>query len=50
MSETRVGRQTPTISVTVSYTETKGNEVIELYNSIADEARFWQEQLIMISW
>lgn len=46
MSETRIGRQTPTTSVTVPYTETKGNEAIELYNSTSHKAYTWQELMI----
>ena len=33
MSEPRKGRQTPTKSIILPYTETRGQEAIEIYNS-----------------
>ena len=44
--EVRKGRQTPTISVTLPYSETKGREAIELYNSTTRTAQEWQELLV----
>lgn len=43
--ETRIGRQTPTTSVIIPYTETKGKDAIDLYNSTTRKAREWQEIL-----
>lgn len=45
MTETRYGRQTPTLPHILEYTETKGQEAIDLYNSTTREAFPWQEQL-----
>lgn len=42
-SEKRIGRQTPTQSVVLPYTESKGGEAIELYNSSGRSAQEWQE-------
>ena len=39
----RIGRQTPTQSVCIPYTETKGPEAIELYNLTGRKAQEWQE-------
>ena len=41
----RVGRQSPTVSVILPYTETKGPEAIELYNKSEKEALEWQSAL-----
>ena len=41
----RIGRQTPTTSVTIPYTNTFGKEAIEIYNSTSRKAREWQELL-----
>lgn len=41
----RIGRQTPTTSVVLPYSETKGQEAIDLYNSTTRTAREWQELL-----
>lgn len=41
--EKRRGRQTPTQSVVLPYTLTKGNEAIELYNRSGRTAQEWQE-------
>lgn len=46
MSEKRVGRQTPTLSVVLPYTESLGSEALELYNSSGREALPWQELMI----
>ncbi len=46
MKEPRKGRQTPTKSIVLPYTETKGQEAIELYNSSGRTAQEWQELLI----
>lgn len=39
----RIGRQTPTTSVVLPYTETLGAEAIELYNSTGRTAMEWQQ-------
>ena len=46
MAEKRLGRQTPTKSVTLPYTETKGQEAIDLYNKTGRIAQEWQEILV----
>lgn len=49
MAETntqRKGRQTPTQSVTLPYSSTRGQEAIELYNSTGRTAQEWQELLM----
>lgn len=46
MSEKRLGRQTPTTSLVLPYTETKGREAVEIYNKTGRTAREWQEILI----
>ena len=43
MDEPRRGRQTPTKSVTLPYTETHGQEAINLYNSTGRTAQEWQQ-------
>ena len=43
MTEPRKGRQTPTKSVVLPYTETCGQEAVELYNSSGRTALEWQE-------
>ena len=43
MDEPRKGRQTPTQSVVLPYTETHGQEAIDLYNSTGRIAQEWQE-------
>lgn len=40
-----VGRQTPTLSVVLPYTETKGPEAVALYNATERTALEWQEAL-----
>ena len=46
MAEIRKGRQTPTQSVVLPYTQTKGQEAIDLYNSTGRTAQEWQELLL----
>lgn len=46
MEAPRKGRQTPTKSIILPYTETHGQEAIELYNSSGRTAQEWQELLI----
>ena len=46
MAETRLGRQTPTVSAVLPYTESKGQEAVQLYNKSGRIAQQWQE-LIM---
>lgn len=46
MAEVRRGRQTPTQSVVLPYTETKGSEAVETYNSSGRTAQEWQELLL----
>lgn len=41
----RVGRQDPTVSVILPYTETKGQEAIELYDKSGHSAFEWQRAL-----
>lgn len=44
--EKRLGRQTPTTSYVLPYTETHGAEAVELYNKTRRTAQPWQELLI----
>lgn len=46
MPEVRKGRQTPTQSVVLPYTESCGQEAIDLYNSTNRTAQQWQELLL----
>ena len=46
MEAPRKGRQTPTKSIILPYTETYGEEAIALYNSSGRTAQEWQELLI----
>ena len=46
MTEIRLGRQTPTACVVLPYTETKGKEAIDLYNSTTRTAQEWQELIV----
>lgn len=46
MAEIRKGRQTPTKSVILPYTETRGQRAIDAYNRSGREAQEWQELLI----
>lgn len=43
MEPKRIGRQTPTTSLVLPYTKTKGQEAIDLYNKTGRTAREWQE-------
>ena len=47
MGEVRRGRQTPTKSIILPYTETHGQEAIDLYNSSGRTAQEWQELLMI---
>ena len=42
MAEIRLGRQTPTVSAVLPYTETKGQEAVDLYNKSGRTAQEWQ--------
>lgn len=42
MGEERLGKQTPTISIRLSYTESLGTEAVALYNSSDRTAQPWQ--------
>ena len=46
MAEARKGCQTPTQSVVLPYTVTKGNEAIGIYNSTGRTAQEWQELMM----
>lgn len=46
MKEPRKGRQTPTKSIVLPYTQTLGSEAIGIYNSSGRTAQEWQELLI----
>lgn len=46
MDEPRIGRQTPTQSVVLPYSQTNGQEAIDLYNSTGRTAQEWQELLM----
>ncbi|MBR1555403.1 MAG: terminase [Oscillospiraceae bacterium] len=46
MAETRLGRQTPTVSSVLPYTESKGQEAVRLYNASGRTAQQWQELLL----
>lgn len=46
MKEVRKGRQTPTNSIILPYTETRGQEAIAMYNSTGRTAQEWQELLL----
>ena len=46
MSETRLGRQTPTISIRLPYTESLGTEAVELYNKSDRTAQDWQALML----
>ncbi len=46
MTESRIGRQTPTKSIVLPYIETRGQEAIDLYNGSGRTAQPWQELLI----
>ena len=42
----RIGRQTPTTSLVLPYSQSKGQEAIDIYNKTGRTAREWQELLI----
>ena len=42
MTDARIGRQTPTLSVVLPYKESLGNEAVELYNRSGRTAQDWQ--------
>lgn len=46
MAKVKLGRQTPTQSVTLPYYDTKGQEAIESYNKSGRTAQEWQELLV----
>lgn len=46
MTEKRLGRQTPTASVILPYSDTKGGEAIALYNNSGRTAQEWQELMM----
>lgn len=46
MTEVRLGRQTPTQSVVLPYTTTRGQEAIDLYNNTGRTAQEWQVLLL----
>ena len=45
MAETRLGRQTPTQSVVIPYSETRGQEAIETYAKTGNKLLEWQQLL-----
>ncbi len=45
MSEKRLGRQTPTSSVVLPYTQSLGGDAIEIYNKSGRTALEWQERM-----
>ena len=46
MSEVRLGRQTPTISIRLPYTESLGTEAVSLYNQSDRTAQDWQALML----
>lgn len=46
MGDKRLGRQTPTNSVILSYSESKGTEAVEIYNRSGRTAQEWQELML----
>lgn len=46
MKEKKIGRQTPTQSVILPYTETLGQSAIDLYNKSGRTALPWQELMM----
>lgn len=46
MTEKRLGRQTPTTSLILPYSDTKGGQAIELYNKSGRTAQQWQELMM----
>lgn len=45
MSEKRLGRQTPVLSVVLPYRDSKGTDAVEIYNKSGRTAQEWQERL-----
>ena len=46
MDDKRTGRQTPTLSLVLPYTESRGSEAVELYNQSDRETMPWQELML----
>lgn len=46
MKQPRLGRQTPTKSIVLPYTQSRGQEALDLYSSSGRTAQPWQELLI----
>ena len=46
MTDARIGRQTPTVSVVLPYEETRGGEAVLLYNQSTKKALEWQELMM----
>ena len=46
MSESRLGRQTPTVSVVLPYQESRGQEAVDLYNKSGRTAQEWQARMV----
>ena len=46
MDEKRIGRQTPTLSVVLPYTQSHGGEAVAFYNSSGRTAQEWQELML----
>ena len=46
MSESRLGRQTPTVSVVLPYQDSRGAEAVDLYNKSGRTAQEWQARMI----
>lgn len=46
MSEKRLGKQTPTVSVVLPYIESLGTEAIGIYNKSGRTAQEWQELML----
>ena len=46
MAEIRLGRQTPTVSAILPYTDSKGTEAVALYNKSGRTAQEWQELML----
>ncbi|MBP0989246.1 MAG: hypothetical protein J6S92_13355, partial [Oscillospiraceae bacterium] len=46
MSDIRLGRQTPTVSRVLPYTDSRGTEAVEQYNQSGRTAQEWQERMV----
>lgn len=46
MDDKRIGRQTPTISVILPYTETLGGEATQMYDQSSRKSLEWQQRLV----